>query len=200
MAMNEWRRKYENEHNKEIRVQKRKWRLEHREWINKYKREYNRKHKGFSAERSRRYRAKYPWAAKLFQIRGRCENKRSVNYSHYGERGIKCLLTMDDIKMLWFRDKAYLMKIPSIHRINNNGNYEVSNCKFIEMEENAMEMHIRRRFVVDCYDLGGEFSGKFQSVISASRILHIPHNQISAVLHDRQQSARGFVFKRAEEK
>ena len=38
---------------------------------------------------------------------------------------------------MWFRDKAYLMKKPSIDRINSKGDYELSNCRFLELSENS---------------------------------------------------------------
>ena len=46
-------------------------------------------------------------------------------------------MTKDDFKFIWFRDKAHGMKQPSIDRIDNDGNYELSNCRFIEHRENA---------------------------------------------------------------
>ncbi len=46
-------------------------------------------------------------------------------------------MTVEDFRILWFRDKAYLMKKPSIHRINNDKGYTKSNCKFIELSENS---------------------------------------------------------------
>lgn len=46
------------------------------------------------------------------------------------------LMTVKDFKFLWFRDKAYLMEKPSIDRKNNNGNYTLKNCQFIELRKN----------------------------------------------------------------
>jgi len=76
------------------------------------------------------------WECILLSIRKRCNpnNKDSVTY---GQRGIKCLLSKEEIKFLWFRDRAYEMKRPSIDRINNDGNYCVENCQFLEMPQNS---------------------------------------------------------------
>ena len=75
----------------------------------------------------------------VFQrINHRCSNPKSISYSRYGGKGIKALLTREEIKSLWIRDKAHLLKRPSIDRIDSNGNYEYSNCRFIELRENIL--------------------------------------------------------------
>ena len=76
-----------------------------------------------------------------WDIHSRCTNSKCCNYKYYGGRGIKNYLTKDNIKELWFRDKAYNMIKPSIDRKDNDGNYEISNCQFIELSEN-----VRKRF------------------------------------------------------
>ena len=48
------------------------------------------------------------------------------------------LMSVDDFKTLWFRDKAYLMRQPSIDRLDSNKNYELSNCRYIETLENRI--------------------------------------------------------------
>jgi len=87
------------------------------------------------------YRISHPWINTRTRIKQRCTNKNNDNYSRYGGRGIKCLITSDELKQLWFRDKACEMKQPSIDRVDNDGNYEYSNCRFIELSENSKKQH-----------------------------------------------------------
>lgn len=82
------------------------------------------------------YYKKYPYVKTLNNIRQRCNNPRNPKYTYYGGRGIKCTLSKEDIKLLWFRDKAYLLKQASIDRKNVDGDYDISNCSFIEMSKN----------------------------------------------------------------
>lgn len=80
---------------------------------------------------------KQPWSKHASQSRQRCNNENHVGYKNYGGRGIKCLILVEGVKFLWFRDKAYLMKYPTIDRIDNDGNYTLNNCQFIEKSENV---------------------------------------------------------------
>lgn len=71
------------------------------------------------------------------RARRRCEDKNCSSYRWYGAKGVKFFLTLEDIKNIWERDNAKNMDRPSIDRINSKGNYEFSNCRFIEWSENA---------------------------------------------------------------
>ena len=84
-----------------------------------------------------RYFEKKPWMVSFYAARSRCTKPESIGYYRYGGRGIKMLLSQSEIKMLWERDGAADMAAPSIDRINVDGNYEVSNCRFIERSENS---------------------------------------------------------------
>lgn len=80
---------------------------------------------------------KTPWLFIYQSIYKRCNKPYSTSYGRYGAKGIKCDITKEELKSLWFRDKAFNMDRPSIDRINSKGNYEVSNCRFIELVENS---------------------------------------------------------------
>jgi len=72
-------------------------------------------------------------------IKQRCNNSRHRQYNRYGGRGIKCLLTIEDLEYLWGRDYAENMDRPSVDRINNDGNYVLHNCRIIESRENSVK-------------------------------------------------------------
>lgn len=75
-----------------------------------------------------------PWEKTYSYINSRCSSKKNF----YWKNGIKSMISKEDLKRLWFRDKAYLMKRPSIDRIDRSGNYEFSNCRYIELSENRI--------------------------------------------------------------
>lgn len=77
-----------------------------------------------------------PWHSHYRAAKCRCTNPNDSHYHRYGGRGIKFELTNEECKYLWFRDKAYKLNKPSIDRINFDGNYSISNCRFIEFSEN----------------------------------------------------------------
>jgi len=73
-----------------------------------------------------------PWNKTYLSISNRC----SFYGSTYYKKGIKNLITREELKSLWFRDKAYLMEKPSIDRIDSNKHYTLENCRYIEYAEN----------------------------------------------------------------
>ena len=78
-----------------------------------------------------------PWYRCYQSIVQRCENTKCRGYRFYGGRGIECRVTQYDVQAAWFRDKAWLLKRPSIDRIDSDGHYEYDNIRFIELSENC---------------------------------------------------------------
>jgi hypothetical protein len=103
----------------------------------KYRHKYPKKHSVYNTK----YRRQFPWVKTFTSIRSRCNTKSDKSYRWYGKRGIQNKLTVNNIKYLWYRDQAYLMKKPSIDRKDPDKNYTLSNCRFIEHVENCKLAH-----------------------------------------------------------
>lgn len=117
-----------------------KYYQKHRQEILEYHKQDYKKNLEKYRLRYSNYRRRYPWRSHFRAIKQRCTNPKASNYENYGGRGIKCLITEEEIKQLWFRDNADLLTKPHIHRKNNNGDYTFENCEFLEGKEH-MRLH-----------------------------------------------------------
>jgi len=71
-------------------------------------------------------------------IKARCYNKNVKEYKHYGGRGITmCDEWFNSVLKFheWCLSNGYKKGL-HIDRINNNGNYEPNNCRFVTSKEN----------------------------------------------------------------
>lgn len=74
-----------------------------------------------------------------FGMKARCYNKSNKDYNLYGYRGIKiCDEWLNDFKEFYdFSINNGWREGLQIDRINNNGNYEPDNCRFVTPAENC---------------------------------------------------------------
>jgi hypothetical protein len=142
-----------------------------------------------------------PWLRRLKTIKQRCTNPNSISYPWYGGKGIKCLITAEELRILWFRDGAYRMKKPSIDRKDSNGNYKFSNCRFIEFKENVSEMNKRTKcFPVQQYNLKGVFLKDWDSISAASQYIQRSKTSIKNNLIGKTKTCGGFIWRYKNEK
>ncbi len=82
-------------------------------------------------------------------MKQRCLNENDVSYHYYGGRGVKiCDEWLDEkVGMLNFKDwsltNGYNESL-TIDRINNNGDYEPSNCRWVDMKVQANNKSINK--------------------------------------------------------
>ena len=80
------------------------------------------------------------------QMRYRCRNQTNRQYKYYGKRGIRVCPEWKDSYLpfkTWALKNGY-QKHLTIDRIDNDGNYEPSNCQFIARSEHSRKTCILR--------------------------------------------------------
>lgn len=119
-------------------------------------------------------------------MKQRCLNPNNKDYSHYGGKGIGiCKEWINDY--FCFRSWAYAngyddnapRGVCTLDRINTNGNYEPSNCRWVNMKTQSNN----RSFKTTIYKLvkdGKEFV--FNSEKQACQFLNAPNGTISSCL------------------
>lgn len=83
--------------------------------------------------------SKHPAYPVWMNMRNRCFNPDNLGYKNYGGRGITVCDLWENSSMAfinWCEDNGYKKGL-EIDRINNNGNYEPSNCRFVTRKVNS---------------------------------------------------------------
>ncbi len=169
---------------------------EDRDTNKQYHKEYYVENKNTILKEMKLKHLMFPWKKILKDIKQRCNNSKATGYINYGGRGIKCLITENELKQLWFRDKAYNLKQPSIDRKDSDGNYEFDNCEFIELVENIAK---DKRKPILQYDLEGNFIKEWSSQSVAIRYLKISSQNINNCCKGRSKTAGGFKWEYKDE-
>jgi len=100
---------------------------------------------------------------------GRCTRPQSTEWNSYGGRGIKVCDQWLNSPSQFFKDMGDRPKGFTIERINNNGNYEPSNCKWASpLEQGANKRNNNTT----------ELDGKLIHIAEASRLTGIPETSI----------------------
>lgn len=81
----------------------------------------------------------------------RCYNEHSEKYKNYGGRGIAvCVEWKDDFMAFykWAIDNGYRDNL-TIDRIDVNGNYEPSNCRWVTMKQQARNKQYHKNYTIN---------------------------------------------------
>ena len=102
-------------------------------------------------------------------MRYRCSNSKYSSYKNYGARGISVCKEWEDPEtfILWALSNGWSEGL-QIDRIDNNGNYTPSNCRFVNNRQNVLNQRPLKAsntlgFSGITYD--NRYNGRFQARI-----------------------------------
>lgn len=119
-------------------------------------------------------------------MKNRCYNKNGQDYNYYGGKGvIICDEWMNDYINFknWSLSNGYSDNL-TIDRINVNGNYEPSNCRWVDMKtqmNNTTQNHMIT------------YNGEIKTMIEWSEILDIPYGVIKNAINKRKMTFDSFI-------
>ena len=93
-----------------------------------------------------------PWTIAYNNARSRCAHENTSRSKNYFGVGIKMNITPSEMKKLFFRDKAWELKCPSIDRIDPEGDYTIENTRWIDFSVNRAQRYMsnpHRKVVYD---------------------------------------------------
>lgn len=88
---------------------------------------------------------KHPLYNTWCNVKSRCHNAKNPRFKHYGGRDISMCVDWHDINIFisWCLDNGWKKGL-QIDRIDNNGNYNPENCRFVTNHENNLNTRLLR--------------------------------------------------------
>ena len=136
-------------------------------------------------------------------------NPNSPSYKNYGGRGITiCDEWLNDFAAFrdWAMANGYDPDAPhgkcTIDRIDNDGNYEPSNCRWVDMVVQCHNQRKRKRNPagfkpVEQVDADGNVIARYPSIVDASKATGISASGISGVCHGHSKTIYGTIWRLA---
>ena len=107
-------------------------------------------------------------------MRARIRNKHCPIYKHYGGRGITICERWDDFDN-FFEDMGHPPEGLSLDRIDNEGNYEPTNCQWATKLQQTLNRTCGHQIL---------FEGTTLNILQWSRLLRMPVNRLRKRLNE----------------
>ena len=123
-------------------------------------------------------------------MRTRCNNPNSKNYEYYGKRGISVCSEWDDFEVFqkWAYSNGYKDDAKrgecTLDRIDVNGNYKPSNCRWINMKTQCQN---RRKWGTQTHNrplITWDYKGETHTIAEWSEITGIDGKVLRSRKHD----------------
>ena len=100
----------------------------------------------------------------------RCYTKSNPAYKHYGERGISvCEEWQDIIKFVAWADSTYIEGY-TLDRIDNAGNYEPSNCRWVDATTQAINQRMMKNNTTGYVGVYGARDNRWESRLTFNKV------------------------------
>lgn len=106
-----------------------------------------------------------------YGILQRCNNSNNKAYKYYGARGIKCLFADWESFKNWALSNGYEHGL-TIERVDNNGNYEPKNCKWITNQEQQLNKRQASNYCLVNYN------GKAVNLMQLAKLTNVKYHNL----------------------
>jgi len=117
----------------------------------------------------------------------RCYNKKYKGYKRYGNRGIEVYKEWKNnyVKFKrWSLDNGYNDNL-QIDRIDNDGNYEPLNCRFVTPKENMWNSSSAKLNIESVIEIRNNYKSKINTRKELANIYDVSHQTINDILANR---------------
>ena len=138
-------------------------------------------------------------------MRARCNCKNNGRYKYYGGRGISVCSEWDDYEVFeqWALSNGYDEKSErgkcTLDRIDNNGNYEPSNCRWVDMSIQSLNRRPPKfpsmRKPVAQVDSEGNVIAVYEGIQIAAEATGCEASKITAVCRGKRKSTNNMRWR-----
>lgn len=133
--------------------------------------------------------SRHPLYTAWQNMKGRCKNKNNPKYHRYGGRGIQvCKEWLDDVNHFvgWALSNGW-EKGKTLDRIDNDGNYEPSNCQWVSVEMNSRKKSTTKLSIKQAVEIREKLN-KGENEMELAKEYNVTHGTIwfikNKITHD----------------